>query len=313
MASLNGGSPTPTIPWDSLRAYVDEQQAWEHEHGQPARLSGAKRAAISTLLLLDVVEPEITENYVSRLNEYAQARRYESPLFGKESVLEGTPAKVRWRTTCTLPWSKDSFPRPGYGFGAGEEPPSFAKEKTAKQFAAQQALQFLDEGNHHNNNVPPSSTPSPPPIASTSSHPPAAATVSLGDNVTSVAADFMAEPSRNSQVQATTTVDPDDDDERPTIYEKVAAHAGSLHLNVPRYVVEPHPEMHGFFFGRAEFTGNGPKPPAGVGVVSGILGRKQAKEEIANRVLTWLEGENQRLENKRLENIFQIRQENSAQ
>lgn len=55
------------VPWHRLRAWIDEQEAWEQQHNCPAPLSQAQKSAIQCLIP-PVLEPEFGDHdYVSEL------------------------------------------------------------------------------------------------------------------------------------------------------------------------------------------------------------------------------------------------------
>ena len=67
MTDNNGATSRAAIPWNRLRAWIDEQEAWEREHNSPAPLSSSQKSAIQTLLP-PIPEPELgNEDYVSKL------------------------------------------------------------------------------------------------------------------------------------------------------------------------------------------------------------------------------------------------------
>lgn len=60
------GQPAP-IPWARLRAWIDEKEAWERQHQQPAPLTSKELAAISSLVPV-IEEPDVGDtNYVGSL------------------------------------------------------------------------------------------------------------------------------------------------------------------------------------------------------------------------------------------------------
>jgi hypothetical protein len=57
----------PAAPWERLRAWIDEKQAWEKANNHKAELSKNELTAISQLVPF-VVEPDVSDaDYVSRL------------------------------------------------------------------------------------------------------------------------------------------------------------------------------------------------------------------------------------------------------
>ncbi|UNI14341.1 hypothetical protein JDV02_000978 [Purpureocillium takamizusanense] len=76
-----------------------------------------------------------------------------------------------------------------------------------------------------------------------------------------------------------------------SVFKQVADLAARLGLDAPAYRIEPDPHMPNFFDGRAVFRSGGRTPPGGVGAVTAVLGKKQARVQVAEGVLEWLRGE----------------------
>lgn len=80
---------TPAAPWDQLRRWIDQQEAWERKNGQTARLSPRQSAAISELVSA-VSEPDIgTENYMTQLNRMSHTEPGPKKQPSRLSVLRG--------------------------------------------------------------------------------------------------------------------------------------------------------------------------------------------------------------------------------
>lgn len=96
--------------------------------------------------------------------------------------------------------------------------------------------------------------------------------------------------------------------DNPSIFECVARLAKRLRMQQPVYRVELE-EGHyvntpsALYQGHAEFS-PGTKVPDGLGTVRGVLGAKEAKIEVAQRVLTWMQSEEQNREDM-TENLLQ--------
>jgi hypothetical protein len=57
----------PAAPWERLKAWIDEKQAWEKANNQKAELSHRELLAISQLVPF-VMEPDVSNaDYVSQL------------------------------------------------------------------------------------------------------------------------------------------------------------------------------------------------------------------------------------------------------
>lgn len=69
MTTPGAGGQTPkegpaaayTVPWARLRAWIDDKEAWEKQHRQPAPLSDQELAAISQLVPFDNDEPSVSD------------------------------------------------------------------------------------------------------------------------------------------------------------------------------------------------------------------------------------------------------------
>lgn len=84
------------------------------------------------------------------------------------------------------------------------------------------------------------------------------------------------------------------DDEEPeggySIFRQVSSLALKLGFEAPGYRLEPDESMPNFFNGSPVFS-PGTCIPVGLGVVSGVLGKKQAKIMVAEQVYEWLQEE----------------------
>ncbi|KAJ4152913.1 hypothetical protein LMH87_009431 [Akanthomyces muscarius] len=105
--------------------------------GSTAHISPTQLLALSQFVTF-VEEPEVlSDNYVSKLQEFVQKRHLDMPQFTMESLNVPVAGKYRprWRCICSLPWSGEKFPEPGEGaIGL------FVNSKEAKQFAAMKAF-----------------------------------------------------------------------------------------------------------------------------------------------------------------------------
>ncbi|VUC22061.1 unnamed protein product [Clonostachys rosea] len=138
-------APTPAAPWDQLRHWIDEQETWEMENGQTARLNQRQSGAVNELVSA-IAEPYVgAENYKGMLNEELQSRRIAPPEWrDEEATPEGPESATNsklWRSFCTIQ-GFGAFPRIGHGFSRNNKP-CFQNKKKAHQFAAQQALVAL--------------------------------------------------------------------------------------------------------------------------------------------------------------------------
>ncbi|CAG9971895.1 unnamed protein product [Clonostachys byssicola] len=133
----------PAAPWDQLRRWIDQQEAWERKNGQAAKLSQRQLAAINELVSA-VSEPDIgNENYLSELNIALQGKQMSNNLHWKDEEVaqpgpDGTPNSILWRSVCSVQ-GYGKFPRAGHGYSHNHKP-CFQNKKKARQFAAKHAL-----------------------------------------------------------------------------------------------------------------------------------------------------------------------------
>lgn len=77
-----------------------------------------------------------------------------------------------------------------------------------------------------------------------------------------------------------------DDDTGPSLFEKVAILATRLGFECPQYKMLPDGDRPNFWNGQPCFKQDA-RIPDDLGAVKGILGRKAAKREMAEKVLAW--------------------------
>ncbi|CAM1505532.1 Fc.00g111690.m01.CDS01 [Cosmosporella sp. VM-42] len=285
MADSKTTSNQAGIPWNRLRAWIDEQEAFEKATGR-ARLSQAQRVAIASLVP-PVEEPEVGDrDYVSELCMHEQAKRHELPKFDwkDDSInVNGVP-QLRWRGSCRLPWCDEVFPQVGYGYETGQEIPSFQAKKKAKQFAAKQALSFLT-------GLPTKTAPAK--VTSQSSPPisPLPKRIKVEQDTKVKPEPATAHPPAIPTPPRIDVPSSDSFDEGgPTIPERVAGLATMLNFGCPSYKIEQDGDKPNIWKGRPYFQQDA-RVPEDLGVVRGIFGKKKAKLEIAEKVLMWLEEE----------------------
>ncbi|KAJ6446405.1 ATP-dependent RNA helicase [Purpureocillium lavendulum] len=298
------------VPWDKLRSWIDAQVAREREHGGPAPLPQGQLEALSVLVSFGE-EPDVTgRNYVSELMEVVQSQRLPSPVFQTEPVNLPVNGHIQlmWRCVCSTT-TYGSFPREGHGVDGNGQPPAFQSKKNAKQYAAQQAMLYIKEESNH-----PVSVSSPTLAATRHTAAPQlaakrnAAALSRSQTPCSMSPtpahklkrdEASPEPSPRRtttpplarQAVASPASVSSDSSASDSVFKQVADLAGRLGLDAPAYRLDPDPEMPNFFDGRAVFRSGGRTPPPGVGAVTAVLGKKQARLQIAEGVLEWLREE----------------------
>ncbi|KAF4978400.1 hypothetical protein FZEAL_5218 [Fusarium zealandicum] len=258
------------IPWDLLIEFANEKKAEEARTGRPAELNAQQKTAVGQLIEVNP-EPEVEDIWVAKLNQHCQQQGNGLPEWSTETinvVFLGTP-HPRSRAFCVLPWCQQKFPREGYGFEAGQEPPTFKKKQTAKHFAAKQAYEFLTGTSSPRGNKRPLSVAQASPSR----------TRVKGEEDVSDGGASTAEPSRGGGGRSSVTV-----------RERVAHLASSLGYGLPEYDVEEDGDVEDTWQGRPFFSNDG-QVPEDIGVVRGIVGRQRVEDAIAESVLVWLEKE----------------------
>ncbi|KAM4054711.1 hypothetical protein HRG_005534 [Hirsutella rhossiliensis] len=295
------GTATTRVPWHRLRAWIDQQEDYERTHSRPAPLAQIKLEAISMLIPFGDDEPEVGDrDYVSLLLHETQTRRLSPPVF-----TDGEPALVpvdghlqpKWSFVCSIA-ECGSFPRERHGIDAGQQPPAFQGKKNAKRYAAKCALQYLQQA-VVKGAVPAATPPTKERAAAATQSPalspsPARGVAAGGGGGGAAAADRSPrlQPQPSSGVPGCSecgSSNPDNGDEA-SVFRHVSDLATSLNLSSPRYEVVPDSEMPGFFRGCPVFS-PADMVPRDLGLVSGVLGKKQARLQVAEKVLEWLEAE----------------------
>ncbi|POR34029.1 Uncharacterized protein TPAR_05694 [Tolypocladium paradoxum] len=284
----NDPSRKVRVPWDRLRAWIDAQEAVERERNSPAPLSQAQLEAISMLISFGN-EPDVGDrDHVSALMQTIQGRHLMAPTFVDDEPIS-MPVdghfKLMWRCVCSVE-GFGSFPRERYGVEAGKQPPSFQSKKNAKRYAAKHALQCVRDSPH------------PGTLSSAPANKRTGAGLSPSPARPSPARRITREtsPQRASQTSESAAPDPQsgnggpDGDEAASVFRQISALATRLGLESPCFRIEPDDGMPNFFSGRPVFQRGGRIPPD-LGVVSGVLGKRQARMQMAEKVLEWLQEE----------------------
>ncbi|RMJ12041.1 hypothetical protein CDV36_008300 [Fusarium kuroshium] len=258
-SSIHGG-----IPWDLLIEFAKEKQAEEEQTGLPAQLDKQQITAISSLISL-IPEPDVTENWIGTLTAYCQQNKHPLPHWLPSETFNVVAHGVslqRSRVSCHLPWCNQTFPQEGFGYEAGQDPPTFKKAQQAKQFAAMQAYNYIQttRGNKR-------------PASTTQGSPSRTRVKAEEDNSDGGVSTTAAPPQTGSSI--------------PLIRERVALLAGQMNYGIPEYFIEQDGET---WRGRPIFRNDG-RIPEGVGAVSGYADRQQAEDAVAEKVLEWLEQE----------------------
>ncbi|KAH7272616.1 hypothetical protein MRS44_003127 [Fusarium solani] len=262
-STIQGG-----IPWDLLIEFAKEKKAEEEQTGLPAQLGQQQITAISSLISL-IPEPDVTEgNWISTLNTFCQQNKHPLPHWLPSETFNVVAHGVslqRSRVSCHLPWYSQTFPQEGYGYEAGQDPPTFKKAQQAKQFAAMQAYSYIQST--RGNKRP----------ASTNQGSPSRTRVKAEEDNSDGGVSTIAAPPQTGGASSST----------PLIRERVALLAGQMNYGIPEYFIEQYGET---WRGRPIFRNDG-RIPENVGAVRGYADRQQAEDAVAEKVLEWLEQE----------------------
>jgi hypothetical protein len=271
------------IPWDQLIEFANNKKAEEKTTGKPAQLSKQQLAAVS--MLVDLVKDiEVEDTYVSKLYEHCQRIKIESPQFTTETFnqcISGTNIP-RSRVLCTLPSKGQQFPQEGYGHSAGEAIPTFGKAQKAKNFAAMQALNWLQGRG-------PSSPRGEKRPASVTNESPVHSKIKAEEDNNS---DGGALTSDSSQSSAKGVLAPGQPAgaQGSDVREQIAKLGEEMDFGSPEYLIQRAEDGSDIWNGRPIFKNDGKIPPE-MGVVTGIAGRQQTEDMVAKRTLEWLQNE----------------------
>ncbi|KXJ94439.1 hypothetical protein Micbo1qcDRAFT_159606 [Microdochium bolleyi] len=148
-APQNMAAQPQRFQWHLVKAWVEQKQAYEAEHGQPAPVSHDEEKAIAPLLrLLAPARPLAPavgdENWVGRLQEYLQQNSRPIPTYEEEpdpNQIPGTP--LQFRTFAHVVGASDRLPGPLHGLDQDGQCPLFPNKKLAKSYAAKCAYEYL--------------------------------------------------------------------------------------------------------------------------------------------------------------------------
>ncbi|KAI1072801.1 hypothetical protein LB507_002990 [Fusarium sp. FIESC RH6] len=304
MANQGSSNTEQGIPWDRLIQFANSKKAEEKITGKPAQLEKQQLAAIAMLIEL-VKDIEVEDTCVSRLFEYCQQKKITTPKFTSETFNQSVAGTVipRSRVICTLPSKNQQFPQEGYGYASGEEIPTFKKAQKAKNFAAMHALNWLQgqgpsssRGEKRPGSVmgesptrtkrrtedevnPNGSTP----VSTAGKH---SNQTNTEEENNSDGGALTADSSQASDPTPASTAGI----QGPTIRERAAKLGVDMEFGIPKYLVEQDDEEKDTWEGRPVFRHDGRIPPD-TGIVTGVKGRQQAEDLVAQKTLEWLEGE----------------------
>jgi hypothetical protein len=157
-------------------------------------------------------------------------------------------------------------------------------QKNAKQFAAQQALEFL-EGRPSS----PARTATVSASAPSPTQPQSKKAKTGNGSLSPILSPGQAAPKPKN---AGNSDDSGTDGDGPSIFQCVARLATRLGLDQPVFRIEPDGDLPNFYRGWAEFR-LGSRVPRDLGLVRGVLGKTEAKVRVAEKVHVWLQEEHQ--------------------
>lgn len=310
---------TESSPFDftNIKKWIALQEAKQNESGRPVSLTLAQLKALRELDLAALaafappLEPKSDKNWVGLLHMYRDAHPTGRAV---EFIEEYRGVDPRgggnlWGSFTTLPEAGGrKFPslNDGVGVGAEGSPNSFAKKKDAKQYAARCAVEWLRQqqlmpsdgdgvvfkrprtqdsnGSWETSGVVERIFTAAA-TADTNTAPTTAPT-------TVIATTFASQATRSS-LQSTTVpsvADPGSKTQKvedkavngPSYVTRVEQLCTSLGYGKPIYVLEPI-EHARLFSGWADWRDE-TRVPSSIGVVKDILGKKHAKEKIAEQI-----------------------------
>ncbi|RYP69240.1 hypothetical protein DL771_006208 [Monosporascus sp. 5C6A] len=320
--SARGGSvQVPTPSYSVLQEWILQQQEYEAMHSRPAPLTAAQRRLLTELelaLTVTPTEPEVGDtNWIGILLEYRAANQIYPGDSAVEFAEEAAPASpghpagaVRWRCQVRIEERRAApFPSPS------PEPPSFARKKDAKQFAARCAVEWLRANGH----MPPDGVRFPKgmaaaaaafslppqqllqqqgkkrrasPVNVTFSNPSLGPSNGCGASTSGKRPPSSpSSPTTEARSSSYSPSSPFGADERPAT-DEVSELCRNLGWRPPRYVLKEDPQNQGFWSGHPEFDNPGPLPtqlPAPAGRVEGAYGKKLARQQIAEGVLPFIQ------------------------
>lgn len=218
-------------------------------------------------------------DYVSGLMQYLQGRQLGAAQFvdlDPFNVAINGAVQQKWICVCRLACVEGEFPREGYGVEPHQGPPMFSSKKTAKQYAAKQALDFFQQN---------------PTAATRPVRKPQPAQQGLNiasgtQKATSTSSQGPAEmPSNGPAVY--------DGMRGPSVLEQISVISGRLGMGNISYEIKDDATRPNFFSGQLRFATPG-KAPDDLGAVSGVYGKNETKLQVAEKGLCWLQEEDAR-------------------
>ncbi|OTB08643.1 hypothetical protein M426DRAFT_159028 [Hypoxylon sp. CI-4A] len=306
--------------YQAIQKWITRQQEYEATHSDPAPLTDIQRKLLEKLALSlppdtnPPPEPELDEtNWIGILLEYRAARqRIREGMPGGDFVEEPGPTLnnvQRWYCHVRIDEHPAPFPGPAGGLSDDGQRSCFARKKDAKKYAAKCAVQWLRANGYmpqvdrnavkspqvQQSPITPASSPvkkkqklaAPPPESNEKQTPPGAP-LPKG----------IASPYNDTEVSVIHQV------------SELCERAG--YRNFPQYKITENSQLAGFFDGYADLGLLAQRLPKGVGRVEKVLGKKPAKEKIAESLLNHLRklvAENDERDEQFLANLSPVKKE----
>ncbi|KAI1457689.1 hypothetical protein F4805DRAFT_170295 [Annulohypoxylon moriforme] len=297
--------------YQKIQNWIGRQQEYEANHSEPAPLTDAQRKLLEKLeasLPLETPptpEPELGDpNWIGILLEYRAARqRVPLGVPGGVFMEEQGPTiggELKWYCRVKIDENPEPFPGPNGGLVNGNQP-YFGRKKDAKKYAAKCAVEWLKANGYMYRSETDAAKSAQAPQATQppqASHAPPTPKKQVTPQSTPVKKKpKLSSPSPENPAGTTTKYEPDGGQPLPTSpfnSDEVSAvvevnqlcnRLGMLgHL---QYKITESSEA-GFYNGYAELGMLSSKFPIGAGRVEKVLGRKAAKEQIAEELLVYL-------------------------
>ncbi|RDA92804.1 hypothetical protein CP533_0803 [Ophiocordyceps camponoti-saundersi (nom. inval.)] len=118
--------------------------------------------------------------------------------------------------------------------------------------------------------------------------------------------EFSSSNSSPTKRKEASTPAANEDDDGESMIRRASDLALKMGFGTLSFVIEPDGDLENFFRGRPVFSQSADCVPSGVAVVSGVLGKKQAKVQVAANVFLWLEAKAREKKTTSFANLFSI-------
>ncbi|KAI1212494.1 uncharacterized protein F4807DRAFT_373673 [Annulohypoxylon truncatum] len=288
--------------YQTIQNWINRQQEYEATHSEPAPLTDAQRKLLEKLELAlpsetpPTPEPELGDpNWIGELLEYRAARqRVPSGSPGAVFMEEQGPTiggELKWYCRVKIDENPEPFPGPNGGLVNGNQP-YFGRKKDAKKYAAKCAVEWLKANGYYR----PGTDAVKSPQAPQAPQPPK-------QQVTPQSSPAKKKPKllpSSPEVPAGVTVKSEPNGARPLPASAFNSDEISAVVEVdqlctrlglpgrPQYKITESSDIPGFYNGYVDLGILATKLPVGTGRVEKVMGKKAAKERIAEEVLVYL-------------------------